>query len=91
MVASKLMSERRRSLSKRPTRETTSFADVLREARIRRGFTRAEMARRYGATPTVISRLESGRGMVGEATIRRYAKALGLRIELKLVQAKVTR
>jgi hypothetical protein len=29
--------------------------------------------------------------MIGEATIRRYAKALGLRVEFRLVKAKVTR
>lgn len=44
------------------------------------------MARLYGAAPTVITRIESGRCAIGEATIRRYAKALGMRVQLKLVR-----
>jgi ribosome-binding protein aMBF1 (putative translation factor) len=75
--------------SKKPRRRKVtkvSFASVLAEARQRKGLTRAALARLYKAAPTVISRIESGRCKIGEATILRYAKALGLRVQLRLMR-----
>lgn len=84
------MTERQSSRPKVKSPKTrpakNSFAAALVTARLSKGLTRADMARLYGAAPTVISRLESGRCKIGEATIRKYAAALGM--HAKLVFAK---
>jgi len=48
------------------------------------------MAALYGASGPVISKIEHG-GNIGEATIRRFAKALGMHVELRLVKARCSR
>lgn len=60
------------------------FSDVLRAARERCGVTRAELARRCGVKPPVVTRWESGASMIGEATVQKYAAALGLRVRLAM-------
>lgn len=79
----------KKTLAKKPRRKKASkdsFAFALAEARRRKGLTPTEMAALYGAAATVISRIESGRCKIGEATICRYAKALGMRVQLKFVR-----
>ncbi len=65
-----------------------SFARALAEARESKGLTQAEVAERYGAMATVINRIESGRQQIGETTIKRFADALGLRVQLTFVRKK---
>ena len=46
------------------------------------GISQKELARRVGTSHSAISRLESGRHKTGVETLRRVAKALGLRLVL---------
>jgi transcriptional regulator with XRE-family HTH domain len=50
----------------------------------------AEIADRMGTTQSAVARLESGRGKHCRslATLRKYARALGYRDDLRLVQEK---
>ena len=81
------MGKRNERKSQRPS---LPFARVLAHARQRLRLSRAEMAALYGASGPVISKIEHG-GNIGEATIRRFAKALGMRVELRLVKARCLR
>jgi ribosome-binding protein aMBF1 (putative translation factor) len=77
----------RRSKRPKPVKAPkNTFALVLEAARERKGLTRSAMAHLCGVAGPVITRIESGRQGAGEATIRRYAKVLGMRVELKLVR-----
>lgn len=76
---------------KRTRRKPQSFASILRAARLKRGLSSTQLAMLYGAKQPVITRLESGRCSIGEATLQRYAKAHGMRVELRLVKARVSR
>lgn len=69
--------------------EEFSLLDEMLKARAASGLTQAEVAKRAGTTQSVIARLESGAGSHSPsvATLRRYAKALGYRLEIKLVKS----
>ncbi|MBF0163461.1 MAG: helix-turn-helix transcriptional regulator [Magnetococcales bacterium] len=58
------------------------------EARKAAGLTQEVLARRMGTTKSAISRLESslvgGRASPSLSTLRRYAQAVGCKLELKL-------
>ncbi|MEN6625127.1 MAG: helix-turn-helix transcriptional regulator [Candidatus Sumerlaeia bacterium] len=60
--------------------------DEFLKMRAAAGLTQAEVARRMGTTQSAVARLESGRGNRSPslATLRKYAKALGYRLELRL-------
>jgi len=62
--------------------------DEFLKARAAAGITQAEIAERMGTTQSAIARLESGRGKHSPslATLRRYAHALGCRLDLRLVK-----
>jgi len=62
--------------------------DEFLKARAAAGITQAEIAARIGTTQSAIARLESGRGKHSPslATLRKYAHALGCRLELRLVK-----
>ena len=64
-----------------------SFLDEFLKARAAAGITQAEVAERIGTTQSAIARLESGNGKHSPslATLRKYANALGCRLELKLI------
>ena len=64
-----------------------SFLDEVLKARASAGLTQAEVAERIGTTQSAIARLESGAGMPSVATLQRYARALGCRVEIKFVKA----
>ena len=70
--------------------EEFTLLDEFLKARSAAGLTQAELAERIGTTQSAIARLESGRGSHSPslATLQKYARALGCRIELKLIQAK---
>jgi len=66
--------------------EEFSFLDEFLKARSAAGVTQAEIAARIGTTQSAIARLESGRGKHSPslATLQKYARALGCRLELRL-------
>jgi transcriptional regulator with XRE-family HTH domain len=62
----------------------------LREARRARGLSLSEVSRRSGIDLASLSRLETGKNSNPTfETLSCYAKALGLRLELSLVEEKV--
>lgn len=67
--------------------EEFSYMDEFLKARMNTGMTQAEIAERMGTTQSAIARLESGKGPHSPSlsTLRKYATALGCRLELKLV------
>ncbi|MBF0142925.1 MAG: helix-turn-helix transcriptional regulator [Magnetococcales bacterium] len=69
--------------------EEYSAISAFLHARKAAGLTQEEIASRMGTTKSAISRLESslgnGRMSPSLATLRRYAAAVGCRLELKLM------
>src|SRR5512138_3455771 len=67
--------------------EEFAFLDEFLKARASAGITQAEVAARIGTTQSAIARLESGKSAHSPslATLRKYARALGYRLELRLV------
>ena len=69
--------------------------DELLRARRRAGLTQAEVAKRMGTMTPAIARLEGGGGSKGHspsvATLRKYAKAVGCSLEIKLRPARSSR
>ena len=67
-----------------------AFLDEVLRARAEAGLTQAEVAVRVGTTQSAIARLESGarKHSPSIATLQRYARALGYRLEIKLVKAR---
>ncbi len=72
--------------------EEFASLDVFLKARADAGITQAQVAERIGTTQSVIARLESGRGRHSPSlsTLRKYAHALGCRLELRLVNEAET-
>lgn len=70
-----------------------SLFDQLIKARMDAGLTQAEVAERMGTKTPAVARLESGGGMKKHSpsisTLRKYAKAVGCNLEIKLVQSKL--
>src|SRR5262249_4914134 len=68
--------------------EEFALLDELLRARQRARLTQAEVAKRMGTMTPAIARLEAGGGKQGHsptiATLRKYAKAVGCRLEIKL-------
>ncbi len=64
------------------------FLDEVLKARAASGLTQAEVAARIGTTQSAIARLESAEPNHSPsiATLQRYAKALGYRVQLRLVK-----
>lgn len=59
------------------------IASQIIEARIKRGITQEELAKRMGTGQAVISRLEGMNARPSISLIQRVADALGLKVELK--------
>lgn len=74
--------------------EEFSLFDQLIKARMEAGLTQAEVAERMGTKTPAVARLESGGGMKKHSpsisTLRKYAKAVGCNLEIKLVQNRST-
>lgn len=70
--------------------EEFAFLDEVLKARAASGLTQAEVAVRVGTTQSAIARLESAtrKHSPSIATLRRYARALGYRVEVRLVKEK---
>src|SRR6266545_1267683 len=68
--------------------EEFALLDELLRARQRAGLTQAEVAERMGTKPPAVARLEAGGGSRRHspsiATLRRYAEAVGCRLEIRL-------
>lgn len=70
--------------------QTEQFAllDELLRARRRAGLTQAEVAERMGTMTPAVARLEAGGGSKKHspslATLRKYAEAVGCRLEIRL-------
>lgn len=70
--------------------EEFSFIDEVLKARAASGLTQAELAARVGTTQSAIARLESGtpKHSPSIVTLQRYARAMGYRVEVKLVKER---
>lgn len=66
--------------------EEFSVAAQLIEARMKAHLTQEEVARRMGTTQSVVARLESGRPLPSLRSLRRYASAIGGKLEIRLVR-----
>ena len=68
--------------------EEFAFLDEVLKARSGSGLTQAEVAARIGTTQSAIARLESAepKHSPSIATLQKYAKALGYRVEVRLVK-----
>jgi DNA-binding XRE family transcriptional regulator len=62
------------------------LVEALVGARTKAKLSQAEVARRVGTTQSAIARLEGGGVTPSISTLRRYAKATGMRLEINLVQ-----
>jgi transcriptional regulator with XRE-family HTH domain len=66
-----------------------SLFDELLKARLRARMTQADIAKRMGTKTPAIARLEAGGGSKKHspslATLRKYAKAVGCKLEIKLI------
>ena len=67
-----------------------TFLRAMLSARQKAGLTQADIAERMGTKPPAITRLESsltsGKHSPSLATLKKYAKALGYHLEIRLVQ-----
>jgi transcriptional regulator with XRE-family HTH domain len=63
------------------------LAMTLAEARRKAGLTQAELAARMKTSQAAAARIESGRGVPKWETIERYARALGARPVVRLLDA----
>ncbi len=68
--------------------EELQFFDQLVKARYQAGLTQKNVAQRMGTTATVVARLENGGGKKRHsptiATLRKYAHAVGCRLDIRL-------
>jgi len=70
--------------------EEFELLDEILKARAASGLTQAEVASRIGTTQSAVARLESeiGRHSPSIATLKRYASALGYKLQVRLVKAE---
>jgi transcriptional regulator with XRE-family HTH domain len=68
--------------------EEFELLDEILKARAEAGLTQAELATRIGTTQSAVARLESSMGKHSPSigTLRRYASALGYRLQVHLVK-----
>lgn len=94
-MASSLKRLKTRALARRDVREAYdalgeefAFLDEVLRARAEAGLTQAQVAERVGTTQSAIARLESGamRHSPSIATLQKYARALGYRVEVRFVK-----
>ena len=71
--------------------EEFALLDEFLKARAEAGISQSEVAERMGTTQSAVARLESGRGKHSPslATLRKYARAVGCRLDLRLVKDSV--
>jgi DNA-binding XRE family transcriptional regulator len=66
--------------------EEFSIAAQLIEARTKANLTQEQVAFRMGTTQSVVARIESGHPLPSLRTLRRYASAVGSKVEIRLVR-----
>jgi transcriptional regulator with XRE-family HTH domain len=68
--------------------EEFAFLDEVLKARAEAGLTQAEVAAKVGTTQSAIARLESAdaKHSPSIATLQKYARALGYRVQIRLVK-----
>ncbi len=68
--------------------EEFELLDEVLKARAAAGLTQAEVAARIGTTQSAVARLESASGKPSPsiATLKRYASALGCRLQVRLIK-----
>ena len=66
--------------------EEFTVAAQLIDARMMANLTQEEVARRMGTTQSVVARLESGQPQPSLRSLRRYASAVGGKLEIRLVR-----
>lgn len=68
--------------------EEFAFLDEVLKARAETGLTQAQVAARVGTTQSAIARLESAQSKHSPsiATLQKYAKAMGYRVQIRLVK-----
>lgn len=73
--------------------EEFAFLDEVLKARAGSGLTQAEVAARIGTTQSAIARLESAepKHSPSIATLQKYAKALGYKVEIRLIKNTLRR
>ena len=73
--------------------EEFAFLDLFLKARAAAGLTQAQVAERIGTTQSAVARLESGAGrrQPSLVTLRKYAQAVGCRLEFQLIKQAVDR
>jgi transcriptional regulator with XRE-family HTH domain len=71
-------------------REEFEILDEILKARAEAGVTQAELAARIGTTQSAVARLETARGKHSPSieTLKRYASALGYRLQVRLVKER---
>ena len=62
--------------------EEFALAEALIEARSRAGLSQEDVAKKMKTSQPAIARLEGGRGNPSLDTLRRYAKATGMRLNI---------
>lgn len=69
-------------------KEEFELLDEILKARTEAGLTQAELAQRIGTTQSAVARMETaiGKHSPSIATLKRYASALGYRLQLRLVK-----
>lgn len=69
-------------------KEEFELLDEILKARAEAGLTQVELATRIGTTQSAVARLESSMGKHSPSigTLRRYASALGYRLQVRLVK-----
>ena len=73
-------------------RQQLEIAELIHQVRIEAGLSQRELASRVGTTASVICRLEDGEyDGHSMAMLRRVAKALGQRVEVRFVPASLQR
>lgn len=71
-------------------KEEFDLLDEILKARADAGLTQADLAERIGTTQSAVARLESaiGKHSPSLATLKRYASALGYRLQVRLVKER---
>lgn len=71
-------------------KEEFDLLDEILKARAEAGLTQAELAERIGTTQSAVARMETaiGKHSPSIATLKRYASALGYRLQLRLVKER---
>ena len=70
--------------------EEFRLLDEILKARAESGLTQAQVAKRIGTTQSAVARLESslGRHSPSMSTLKRYASALGYKVQVRLVKER---